>query len=119
MNQLRAGANVITPLIPLAQGDYLFGRYLHVFQQSAAAGRGALAHAVPVIEQGDARCIGREHDVQSGAGLVHGLDFQQVGKQAAGAVELAAVEDQLLATTFETGVDLAAKSAAALGNGAR
>ncbi|MNI75388.1 hypothetical protein D3C73_1315340 [compost metagenome] len=116
MDQLGTGAHVVAALVPLRQRDHLLRAYPHIFQQGRAAGGNALAHAVPIIEQGDAGGVGGQHHVDRVAGLVQGLDFQQVGKQAAGAVELVAIEHQLIAATLQARVDFTAKGATALGN---
>ena len=88
--------------------DHLLGaqRYLDI-QRRAAAG-GALAKAVPVIAVADARVAGVDDGNHIGA-VVRALrvDVHPVGKNAAGAVILGAVEHKILAFRAHFGDDLA------------
>ncbi|MNL17521.1 hypothetical protein D3C87_1386180 [compost metagenome] len=73
--------------------DDIFGFHFGIDKPRRAAAGGALAEAVPVIALHDPGLMGahRGNNVAAGVAAL-GVDIDPVGKQAAGAVELLAVE---------------------------
>ena len=93
-HQLAPGGNVMAGQSQLAQGHALQFGFLDagIVQQQAAAGRQALAEAVPVVHDLQARAVQRQDHGDGLVLLVDGGDVGVVGVQGAGRVVLAAVQ---------------------------
>lgn len=94
-------------------------QHFDIFQQDAAACRHALAHAVPVVENGDAGAIERNEHADRLAVVTDGAEGAEIGKGRAGRIPFAAVKAITLTIGAETRGDFAGALGALFGAGAR